>query len=762
MPRETHLRIIGMTCGACAHRVEQALRAVDGVSEATVNLMNESAVVRSDDDGESRDALLAAVRGAGYDAEVMAGGRELLDRFADDAEQRETLRRHRQALVQAVGLALPIIALQYTMPILWGPTPERQIAGRLLQLLLLIMLAVSPAGGPILAGGLRALWHRVGNMDLLITMGVGVALISSLYGIFVARRNDFIHLHAAAMILALVCVGRYLEVRAKTRASRAMTRLAERAPRSALVRRGEEWTSTPIDRIEPGDHIRVPPHETIPVDGEVIEGDAAIDERLMTGEPMPVHRAIGDTVLGGTVVTEGMLVLRATQVGSRSAVGRIMRLVQQAQASRTDMQRLADRIAAVFTPAIIITAAAVFVGWITIPGTADTAAAARCAIAVLVVACPCALGLATPTVVLVASGLAALRGILVRDAATLEAMGQIDTVVWDKTGTLTGGTPAVQSLACADPWKPRDVLSLAAGAEQFSNHPLAKAIVAYARREDVSIETPDAFEPVVGAGVKATMRDRTVLVGKPSFLKEHGIDVEQFSVARAPDRLEDESQQAAAQTRVVVAIGGAAAGVFHLADPIRPSSRDAVARLRRLGIESKMLTGDTLPVARAVATQVGIDEADIHAEATPDDKVRWVSRLRSGSTPRRVAMIGDGVNDAAALAAATVGVAFASGAQAACDAAGIQLVGSTPHLVADAVKLARAGVRVIRQNLFWAFIYNVLMIPLAAAGVLPPALAAGAMMLSSLTVVTNALRLPRVARLDHTDPEAVRGKGADA
>ena len=356
------------------------------------------------------------------------------------------------------------------------------------------------------------------------------------------------------------------------------------------------------------------------------------------------------------------------------------------------------------------------------------------------------MGLATPTVVLVASGLAALRGILVRDAATLEAMGRLDVVVWDKTGTLTGGEPAVRGQVSVKPGDVQEILSLAASAEQFSTHPLAKAIVAQARRAGAPIREPAGFESVVGSGVRATVDGREVIVGKESFLQESGVDL-------APLRAAADAQSGdhRIDTVVAIAIDGQAAGLFYLADTIRPSAAEAIARLRRLGIRSEMLTGDSEAVALAVAKEIGIGSDAVLAGVTPEQKVRRICDLRDAPARPCVAMVGDGVNDAAALATATVGIAFAIGAESACEAAGIHLIGSTPHLVADAVKLARASVRVIRQNLFWAFIYNVLMIPLAATGRLPPAMAAGAMMISSLTVVLNALRLPRVARLDH-DP----------
>lgn len=720
-----------MNCGACVQRVEGALRDVSGVVEAVVNLMNESASVTTEAEGLQQEQLITAVRAIGYDAEILASSQQLVDRFGGDAEQRETLRRHRQAVIQAVGYALPVLVLEYSMPLLWGATPDRQITARLMQILLLIMLART-AGAPILISGLQALLHRVGNMDLLVSMSVVVAFVSSLYGIFVARDNGFIHLNAAAMILMLVCVGRYLEVRAKGHASQAMFALAGRAPKRALVRKGEEWVSMPVANINVGDYLKVPDGEAIPVDGEVTEGKAAVNESLMTGEAMPVEREAGETVLGGTVVVEGMIVVRANGIGSRSALGRILQLVHKAQATRTQMQRLADRIASIFTPTVIAVAVLVFVGWLAIGGASEAARGTRSAVAVLVVACPCALGLATPTVVLVASGVAALRGILVREAGMLEAMGQVDTVVWDKTGTLTRGELTVGTVETTDGYDESAVLRLAASAEQFSNHPVGQAIVSHARRRGVVLHEPTAFKTVPGSGVLATVDGQEICIGKPAFIEGQGVRLETLGAM----------SDAKNGTLVVAAIDGKPAGIFCLTDSIRPSSSVALSRLRSLGLRNEMLTGDHESAARAVAEQAGIPDDGVVASVDPEGKVSRITELKRQG--RRVAMVGDGVNDAAALATADVGIAFATGADVASEAAGINLIGSTPHLVADAVQLARVSVRVIHQNLFWAFIYNILMIPLAATGRLSPAVAAGAMMISSLTVVLNALRLPKM------------------
>jgi Cu+-exporting ATPase len=504
-----------------------------------------------------------------------------------------------------------------------------------------------------------------------------------------------------------------------------------------------------IDDIAVGDLLHVPTHATVPVDGEVVDGTADVNESLMTGEPLPVTRKRGDKVLGGSIVSGGILLIRATAVGHDSAYGRIVQLVAQAQSGRTQMQRIADRVAAIFTPIVIAAAVATLAAWLLVDGRAALADAMRAAIAVLVVACPCALGLATPTVVLVASGRAALRGILVRDAASLEAMGRVDTVVWDKTGTLTSGIPSIRWI-----WLPGGVdeptlISLAASAEQFSTHPIAKAIEARARREGLELTVPAAFESVPGGGVASHVGQRDVLVGSVSFLDSRGVS--DIQVRGKNGAAEDPRD-----TIVAVAVDGQLVGVIALADTIRPSAADAVARLRRLGLASELLTGDSQGVARAVADEVDIK--DVSAACSPADKFARIAQLRRDD--RKVAMVGDGVNDAAALAAADVGIAFAIGADVASEAAGINLIGSSPHLVADAVALARASLRIMRQNLFWAFFYNVLMIPLAALGKLPPGLAAGAMMFSSLTVVLNALRLPRVVDWEHGSRFEARGASA--
>jgi Cu+-exporting ATPase len=752
---EVYLRIKGMRCAACVHRVERALGDVGGVVGAVVDLMNESAKVTTWEGGGVGPRLVSAVQAAGYDAEIVASPVELMDQRTGDQAQDAIVRQQRRATIVAACLAVAVVTVEYGCEAIWGRHAApgagpaggghesgAQLASWAVQAALLLVMLGNVAVVPIFKGAIGALRHRTANMDLLIGIGVSVALLSSVYGGLVARQHDLVHFHAAAMILALVCVGRYLEARAKGRASAAMAALARRAPKTALVRRDGRFVAVPVEQIAVGDVVSVPADATIPTDGEIIDGQAAVDESLMTGEPLPVRRRSGERVMGGTFVAEGLLSIRATAVGGRTVLGRIMQLVAQAQASRTRMQRLADQVAAVFTPIVIAVAAATFAAWLVMGGRAALPSAMCSAVAVLVVACPCALGLATPTVVVVASAAAAWRGILVCDAAMLEAMGRVDLVVWDKTGTLTTGRPMVHGILVMEGRDERSVLAVAASAEQFSSHPLAQAIVAQARREDLELTEPTSYESIAGQGVTATLGGQQVLVGSLRFLEARGAHVSRLWHAAS-------ESGASGETLVFVAAGGECLGVIRLADAVRPSAAEAVRRLQGLGVESEMLTGDQPEAARKIARQVGIER--FSAAVDPEGKVRRVEELRRGG--RRVAMVGDGVNDAAALAAADVGVAFATGADVAVESAGINLVGSTPHLVADAVDLARAAVRVIRQNLFWAFFYNVLMIPLAAAGKLPPALAAAAMMVSSLTVVLNALRLPRLVHARQTTGE---------
>lgn len=731
------LRIRGMTCGSCAARVERALRSVESVSDAVVNLATETAVVQFGGRPTDLGRLREAVRAAGYDAEPAEAG----DRTGDEGrvDRVGQVRYWRRALVYSLVLGLPTIGLHLAGHAL-AVHGEARGWVTLTQGVFVLAMVLSPAGRPILLGGLRAARTRSPNMDLLVAMGVTAAVVGSLVSLlWVPFAGD--HFHAAAMILIFIDLGKYLEVRARGRACAALDALARRAPRTAKLMRGGGIVEVPVSTIRAGDRMRVSADEFVPVDGRVVEGSATVDQSMLTGESTPVEVEAGARVYGGTLVTSGSVIVEATATGAQSAVAQIARLVEQAQSSRTQMQRTADAVASVFVPVVIVLAATTFAGhWVA--ATAGTwshpawlAEALSRTIAVLVVACPCAMGLAAPTAVMVATGNAALRGILVRDAAALEATGRADVVLLDKTGTLTTGRPSVTHVVeHGAGLEARDVLRMAAAVEQFSSHPLARAIVAKAREWGLELERPESYEQKAGLGVTARLNGKSVIVGSREFLERNGIDCRE--VAERLERLTTDGQ-----TAVLVGMDQQVAGVIALADRPRESAAPALDELDAMNIETLMVTGDDRHTAAAVAAEVGARH--VRAELMPGDKAAVARELmRQG---RHVVFVGDGINDAPALAAASAGIAFAAGAEIARETAGITLVGDDLRLVAEAMRIARRSVRVIRQNLFWAFFYNVIAIPLAAFGVLPPGFAAAAMMLSSLSVVLNSLRLQRDA-----------------
>jgi Cu+-exporting ATPase len=750
--RKVHLRISGMTCGSCVANVERALRGVDAVSDAVVNLASETAVVTLTRDDVDPASLTAAVHRAGYEAAPVETEEPslALGTGETDLARRQThrLRESERALIFAFAIGVPVMVIHLLAHFVTAGHGNAALWLELAQAALVAGLFLSPAGAPILSGGFRAAWHRAPNMDLLIALGVAASFVGSLPGLVgqigAAPQAHPSYFDTAAMILLFINVGRYFEGRAKRRASSALLALAERSPRTATVLRGDQTVTVPVAEVRVGDRLRVSSDEYVPVDGRVVDGEAAVDQSMLTGESVPVDVESGASVSGGTRVTSGSIVIQATAVGAQSAIARIARLVEQAQASRTRMQRLADRVAGVFVPIVVLLAAATFVTWAFIGIGSGGIAAGRSlwlgeafarAIAVLVIACPCAMGLATPTAVMVATGNAALRGILVRDAGALEMTGLADAVLFDKTGTLTTGRPVVthvvEEFGGIDS---REIIRVAASAEQFSKHPLARAIVAKAKEHGEELLIPDEYEQKAGLGVSAVLDGHRILVGSPGFLERNHADC-----GEARERMERMTRDG--RTVVMVARDGRLAGLIALADRPRATATHAVTELHRLGLDVMMVTGDDRHTAAAIAAEIGVQA--VRAELPPDGKVAVVRELQSQG--RRVAFVGDGINDAPALAAADAGIAFASGTEIASEAAGITLMGDDLNLIPAAVCLARRSVRIIRENLFWAFVYNVAMIPLAALGVVPASLAAGAMMLSSISVVLNSLRLQRQA-----------------
>ncbi len=716
-----------MTCGGCVTRVERALIAVDGVAAARVNLTTEIATIEIPQDRPLRAALIGAVRAAGYDADTYREGTETLTGLERTHENRA--QQQKQAFAHALGLALPILGIHWLAPVLRGTGRGSELWPLAIEALLCSMLLISVAGAPILVGGFRALIHRTGNMDLLIALGVSTAYTASMVALLTARAHST-HFHAIAMILTFINLGRYLEVRAKREASSAVASLAKRMPGSAQLVTPEGVRDVPIGRVKREDLLRVAQDRIIPVDGRIVEGEATVDESAVTGESLPRHRTVGDEVSAGCTVADGLITIEATRVGADSTMGRIMRAVEEAQSGKTHMQRLADRVAGAFVPIVAALAVITVLATGILTDLGWSVGLVR-AVAVLVIACPCAMGLATPTAVLVATGAAALDGILVRDAAALEAAGQVDEILLDKTGTLTTGRPTVAKvvpIAAGEAMLSEDeLLGLVASAEQYSQHPLAKAVVAHARSRGIALLEPSSFQNHPGRGLEATVGDRRVHVGSVAFLLETGV--------RVPETDEPE----AGHSVVFVAEKDRCLGWLSIEDQLRPAASESIQRLKRLGLDVAMITGDNKATAGHVAAQIGI--TDVCAALKPEQKLAEVTRRKNAGS--RVAFVGDGINDAPALTAADVGVTFASATDIANTAADITIVHDDLMRLPLAIELARRSVRIIKQNLFWAFFYNVVAIPLAATGRIGPGIAAAAMMCSSISVVVNSLRLRR-------------------
>ena len=732
MPQTLRLRIDGMTCGGCVASVERALQAVPGVETARVNLATGVATVDLTDGSAPRAALFQAVRAVGYEADHYRqddGHRSGWERTQD-----ARVREHRQAIAQAVGLSVPIMGVHLLAPYVQGAGHAGHIWPQALQGLLTLVLLWSSAGAPILIGGLRALLRGTPNMDALVSMGVTAATLAGIHALFTAT-TDHGNFHAAAMILAFINVGKYLEAKARREATSAIAALARRMPQVAHVVTPDGLVEKPLDMVYVGDRVRVAPDQVVPVDGRIVEGSASIDESAMSGESTPRLRQTGEDVPAGVLVCEGIITIQAARVGAESSVARIIRAVEDAQSGKTTLQRIADRVAGVFVPVAVALAAATFLINSTFTALGWSVALER-AIAVLVIACPCAMGLATPTAVVVATGAAALRGILVRDATTLEAAGQLNEVLFDKTGTLTSGTPEVTDMELVAPENllstKNDVLMFAAALEQHSQHPFARAIVREARKTTAALPEPEHFQSIIGQGVIGQIGGQRVIVGSKRLIEAQGIDL---------TPVENATTAAAGCSSVWVVIDGKPVANILLADAIRPTARHAIDELRNMGVHSALLSGDQPSTADAVAKQIGI--TDVLAGLSPQQKLDEVRRRRQAG--RKVAFVGDGVNDGPALAAADVGFTFAGATDVAIGAAAITMVGDDLRRVPEAVRLARRSVRIIRQNLAWAFLYNLAAIPLAACGQVSPGWASAMMMASSISVVLNSLRLRKVA-----------------
>ncbi len=771
--------VSGMTCAACQGRVQRTLGKTPGVLDANVNLMTNSATVSFDPQQVDPAALVARIRDTGYGADLPVAGRTAADEqlAQDSARRREYTDLRAKALVAggvgvvAMVLSMPLMAanahlgmggnpdpfMRWTMTVL-DPAMQRAmpwayaIPASVLSVLLLVLTVgiMGWSGRHFYSRAWQSFRHRSADMNTLIAIGTGAAFLFSaaatlVPGFFLSRGvAPDVYYEAVIIIIALILVGNALEARAKGETSSALRKLVDLQPRTARVVRagatGEQEVDVPLEAVHSGDEIVVRPGERVPVDGTLVSGASAVDESMLTGESMPVSKRAGDRVIGGTVNRTGAFRFEATTLGADSVLSRIVTLMRDAQGSRAPIQRQADRISAIFVPVVLSLAVATFVLWFVLSDSAPFVRAFAASVAVLIIACPCAMGLAVPTAVMVATGRGAQLGVLVKGGEALERASRVDTVVFDKTGTLTAGQPEVTDvLHRSTEVDETEMLRLVASLERSSEHPLGEAIAAASVARGSTLSRAEAFESVTGKGVVGVVDGQALAIGNAALMADYAMDVADVKAAV-------ERWSANGRTPVYVTLNGTLAGALAIADPLKPSSAAAVAALRRQGLEVVMLTGDTRRTAEAIAREAGITR--VVADVRPDGKVEEIRRLQGEG--RVVAMVGDGINDAPSLAQADVGIAMGTGTDIAMEASDITLMRGDPAAVVDALALARSSLRIMKQNLFWAFVYNTIGIPVAGGALYPmfrillsPILASAAMAMSSVSVVSNSLRLRR-------------------
>jgi len=724
--------IVGMTCAACATRIEKGLRKLPGVLQATVNLALETAVVEYNPAEVSLADIVKQVEKIGYQAIPKEDGTK-----ADAADHRQ------EEIERQTGTFL--FSLILTLPLLWAMVSHFSFTSFIwLPDMLMnpwVQLALAApvqfvVGKQFYAGAFKALRSGSANMDVLVALGTSAAFFYSLYLTVESWRSGMhmpeLYFETSAVLITLILLGKLFEAKAKGRSSDAIKKLMGLQAKTATVVRDGVERVIPVEEVLVGDFVHVKPGEKVPVDGEIVEGRSALDESMLTGESLPIDKTVGDQVIGATINKNGFLKIRATKVGRDTALAQIIKVVEQAQGSKAPIQRLADRISGIFVPIVVGIAVLTFLIWFVFVAPGDFASALENSIAVLVIACPCALGLATPTSIMAGSGRAAELGILFKGGEHLETAHQLDTIVLDKTGTVTKGEPELTDVT-ASGMPEEELLALVGAAEKNSEHPLAQAIVRGIQQRGIALGEAAEFEAIPGYGIKATVNGRQVLVGTRRLLSGHGVPAES-----AYDRMERLEQEG--KTAMLVAVDGVYAGLVAVADTIKPTSKQAVRRLKEMGLEVVMMTGDNKRTAEAIAREAGIDR--VIAEVLPEGKAEEVKKLQQ--LGKKVAMVGDGINDAPALATADIGMAIGTGTDVAIEAADITLMRGELTGIADAIFMSRKTIRNIKQNLFWAFAYNALGIPIAALGFLEPWLAGAAMAFSSVSVVLNALRLQKV------------------
>ncbi|MGG0290298.1 heavy metal translocating P-type ATPase [Bacillus pacificus] len=724
--------VSGMTCAACANRVEKRLNKLEGVNEATVNFALESATVDFNPDEINVNEMKSAITKLGYKLEVKSDEQD----GSTDHRLQEIERQKKKFIISFI-LSFPLL---WAMVSHFSFTSFIYLPDMLMNPWVQLALATPVQfiiGGQFYVGAYKALRNKSANMDVLVALGTSAAYFYSVYlsiqSIGSSEHMTDLYFETSAVLITLIILGKLFEAKAKGRSSEAIKKLMGLQAKTATVVRDGTEMKILIEEVVAGDIVYVKPGEKIPVDGEIVEGKSAIDESMLTGESIPVDKTIGDVVIGSTMNKNGFLKVKATKVGRDTALAQIIKVVEEAQGSKAPIQRVADQISGIFVPVVVGIAIITFAVWMIFVTPGDFGGALEKMIAVLVIACPCALGLATPTSIMAGSGRSAEYGILFKGGEHLEATHRLDTVILDKTGTVTNGKPVLTDVIVADGFHEEEILRLVGAAEKNSEHPLAEAIVEGIKEKKIDIPSSETFEAIPGFGIESVVEGKQLLIGTRRLMKKFNIDIEE--VSKSMEELEREGK-----TAMLIAIDKEYAGIVAVADTVKDTSKAAIARLKKMGLDVVMITGDNTQTAQAIAGQVGIDH--VIAEVLPEGKAEEVKKLQAQG--KKVAMVGDGINDAPALATADIGMAIGTGTDVAMEAADITLIRGDLNSIADAIFMSKMTIRNIKQNLFWALAYNGLGIPIAAFGFLAPWVAGAAMAFSSVSVVLNALRLQRV------------------